>query len=147
MLDDYRAAEQTLLGALDARSRWPISTEGDRRDQAAVSTFLALSIARQGRYADAEKVIAPVVKLHRDLAARNHDDQWQHVELAAALLAQALCEPPHRTALLNEAAALIARVPAEMGKLHSLRLWRDLVRDEQHRHTAAMTGGTGRGAV
>jgi hypothetical protein len=51
----------------------------------------------------------------------------------------ALPHPPHRTALLNEAARLIGRVPSEMGKLHSLRFWRDLVSDEQHRHAAAMT--------
>ncbi|HEY5101464.1 MAG TPA: hypothetical protein VII70_01675 [Steroidobacteraceae bacterium] len=139
LLGDYRAAEHALLDALDARGRWPVSNNGDRREQGVVSTYLALALARQGSFAESEKVIAPVVKLHRDLGARNQDDQWQHVELAAALFAQALCDPPHRTALLHEAGSLIARVPKEMGKLHSLHFWRDLVRDEQHRHAAAMT--------
>jgi hypothetical protein len=138
MLRDYSAAERTLREALDARRRWPLRNNGDRREQAEVSTFLAMALARQGRLAESEKVIAPVVKLHRELAARNHDDQWQKVELAAALFAQALADKVHHAALLSEATALVARVPPEMAKLHSVRLWHERIREEQHAHTAAI---------
>jgi hypothetical protein len=78
------------------------------------------------------------VKLHRGLAARNHDDQWQRVELAAALYAQALSDKPHRVALLKESATLVARVPAEMRELHSVRLWRERIRKEQLAPAVAM---------
>jgi hypothetical protein len=139
MLRDYSGAERTLREALDARRHWPLRDTGDRREEAEVSTFLSMALGRQGRLADAEKVIAPVVKLHRELAARNHDDQWQKVELAAALYAQALVDKPHHIALLSEAAALVAHVPEEMGRLHSVRLWRDRIREEQRGRVAAVT--------
>ena len=94
-----------------------------------------------GRAADAEQVITPVVKFHRELAARNHGDEWQHVELASALYAQALADKRLRPALLKEAAALISSVPAEMRDFRSVRLWRDRIRDEQRARTAAASGG------
>jgi hypothetical protein len=131
MLGDYAAAERTLREGMDARNHWPTRNNGDRREQAEVSTYLAMAIAREGRPAEAASVIAPVVKLHRALAARNHDDAWQRVELAAALFAEALAEKPRRTALLNEASALVARVPLEMRDLRSIHVWRDRIRAEQ----------------
>ena len=137
-LGNYAAAERVLREALDARSHWPTNSASDRREEAEVSTLLALALARQGHLVESEKVIGPVVKLHRQLAARNHDDQWQHVELAAALFAQALTDKPHRASLLKESAALVNRVPAEMGQLHSVRLWRDRLRQEQHARAVAM---------
>src|SRR5450755_1926451 len=94
------------------------------------SSCPAMALAQQGRLAESNTVITPVVKLHRDLATRNHDDQWQHMELAAALYAQALSDKPRRAAQLNEAATLVARLPAEMRDLHSVRLWRDRIRAE-----------------
>jgi Novel STAND NTPase 1 len=137
MLGDFAASERTLREALQARNGWPTSNNGDRRDQAEVSTWLAMALARQGRLAESNTVITPVVKLHRKLAARNHDDQWQHLELAAALYAQALSDKPRRAALLNEAATQVARLPAEMRDLHSVRLWRDRIRGESRVSTAA----------
>jgi uncharacterized protein YukE len=138
MLGDYVASERTLRAAQDARKGWPTNNNSDRRDQAEVSTWLAMAVARQGRLAESANVIAPLVKLHRGLAARNHDDQWQRVELAAALYAQALSDKPHRAALLKESATLVARVPAEMRELHSVRLWRERIRKEQLAPAVAM---------
>jgi len=146
-LGDFAAAERTLRDGLNARTHWPTANNGDRREQAEVSSWLAMAIARQGRLAEAAGVIAPVVKLHRALAARNHDDASQRVELAIALYAQALSDKPRRAALLNEAAALIARAPPEMRELHSVRWWRDLIRQEQRARAAAVAdAATDRGA-
>ena len=136
MLGDYAAAERTLREALEARKRWPLETAFERRNQAEVSITLAMSLARQGRTEEAMQVINPVVAFHRELAARNHGDQWQHVELASALYAQALIDQPRRGALLKEAARLIDSTPAEMRPLHSVRLWRDRI-DEALRKPAA----------
>jgi AAA+ ATPase superfamily predicted ATPase len=127
MLGDYAAAERTMRVALEARQRWPLNTVFDRRQQGEVLIALAMSLARQGRTADATQVINPVVQLHRELAARNQGDQWQHVELASALYAQALVDPPRRVALLKEAGKLVDSTPAEMRELRSVRLWRDRI--------------------
>jgi len=128
-LGEYAAAEQTLRAALDAHKGYPDVTTQDHRDVAATKTLLALSVARQGRAAEAEQLIDPVVTMHRALAARNHGDRLQSVELAAALYAKALCESDKRAALLREAASLLDSLPPEMKALHSARLWRDRIRE------------------
>jgi tetratricopeptide (TPR) repeat protein len=132
LLGDFTAAEHTFNEALEARKHWPMGTDDLRREQAEVSTMLALALAGQGRGADAQQVIDPIIRFHRDLAARNHGDQQQHVELARALYAKALIDPSHHTALLQEAAALFDSVPAQMRGLRSVRIWRDRVRDALH---------------
>ena len=77
----------------------------DRARLGELSTWLAMAIARQGRLAEAAQVMAPVIKFHRELSAKNRGDQWQNVELAAALYAQALTDKTRSAALLREAAA------------------------------------------
>ena len=141
ILGDTAAAESDMRAALDIHKHWPNHTAFDRRDEARVSTLLAMALAREGHAADAEQVITPVVKFHRELAARNHGDEWQHVELASALYAQALADKRQRPALLKEAAALISGVSAEMRDLHSVRLWRDRIREELRARTAAVARG------
>jgi len=97
-----------------------------------MSTLLAMSLARQGKVAEAREVIAPVVKLHRDLATHNKDDHWQHLELAAALYASALTDPSKIPALLAEAGRLMASTPAEMQRLRIFVLWRDRIAAAAH---------------
>jgi hypothetical protein len=140
MLGDYSASERVLREALAARTHWPMRNNRDRREHAEVSTYLAMAIARQGRLAEAHSVIAPVVAMHRELAARNHDDAWQRVEFAAALFAEALADKPRHAQLLNEASALVEQAPAEMADLHSVRLWRERIREELHRRSTATAG-------
>ena len=124
LLEDYPAAERAMRMALEERAKWPLDTDADRRGQMEVSTYLALALARQARLDEARQVIAPVVTFHRALAARNHGDQWQHVELAAALYAESLTDARRAPALRREAAALVDAVPAPMRVLWSVRLWR-----------------------
>jgi hypothetical protein len=92
-----------------------------RRDVFSMSTLLTNSLAKQGRCADSAQVIAPVVAYQRALLAPNHGDEWQHVEMADALYAEASCDAPRRSALLQEAAALIDSVPPPMSKLRTFR--------------------------
>ena len=138
LLGDYAAAEQSLREALEARKHWPNSTDDGRREQAEVSTMLALALTGQRRNDDARQVIEPVVRFQRELAARNHGDQQQHVELARALYAQALIEPARRGALLQEAASLFDSVPAQMQTLRSVRIWRDRVHEAMHASAASL---------
>ncbi len=140
-LEDYQGAERAARDALEWRGRWPVQNDGERRDQAEVATGLALAVMRQGRAAEALEVINPVVKFHRELAARNHGDQWQHVELASALYAQALSDLRRRAPLLREAATLIDSVPAPMRALQSVRRWRDRISQSLRESNAAFVPG------
>ena len=54
MLGDFAASEHTLREALDARKGWPTNNNSDRREQAEVSTWLAMALARQGRLAESK---------------------------------------------------------------------------------------------
>ena len=146
MLGDPAATEQSMRQALEMHKHWPTHNAFDQRDDARMATLLAMALAREGRAADAQHVITPVVKFHRELAARNHGDEFQHVEFASALYAQALADKHARPALLKEADALIAGLPAQMRDLRSVRLWRDRIREELHGRTAASAHGALRGA-
>ncbi|GAC1667079.1 MAG: hypothetical protein NVS9B2_08070 [Steroidobacteraceae bacterium] len=129
LLGDYAGAERAERAAMDSRKHSsPIEAVADKRDMGELSTWLAMALARQGRHAEAAQAIAPVVKFQRGLAARNHGDEWQNVELAAALYAQALTDKNRGTALLNEAAAKLDSLPATMRNLHDVRQWRERIR-------------------
>jgi hypothetical protein len=95
----------------------------EQRDIGQISTWLALTLARQHRLPEAKATIGPVIALQRGLAARNHGDEWQHVELAAALYTDALASPNSRSGLLREAAALLSHLPAEMRATTTVRRW------------------------
>jgi tetratricopeptide (TPR) repeat protein len=128
LLGDFAAAEQAERASIAARSRSPIEAVADRRDIIELSTWLGMAVARQGRLAEAEKIIAPSVKFHRDLDTKNHGDQWQHVEFASALYAESLVDKARSAALLREAAAKLDALPPAMRPLHDVKLWRDFIR-------------------
>jgi tetratricopeptide (TPR) repeat protein len=130
-LGNFTAAEQAERTALAARKEWGNLATPDQRDLGELSTWLAMSLARQGRIADAAQTIGPVVKFQRELAARNHDDKWQPLELAGALYAQSLTDKNRSAALLLEAAGLVERMAPTLRDLHDVRLWRDLIRQAQ----------------
>jgi tetratricopeptide (TPR) repeat protein len=136
LLGDLAATESTVRVALDAHKHWFSQTESDKRDDADITILLALTLAREGKTAESQHLLDPVLKYHRGLAAHNHGDEWQHVQLASALYAKAVAEPRDRAALLKEASALVAHVPAAMGELHSVRLWRDRIHEGVNFRTA-----------
>jgi hypothetical protein len=131
-LGDYAAAEQSARAAKAAKEQWPIEPVTDGRQQAELSTLLALALSGQGRVADAKAVIDPAVKFSRELAARNHGDELQKLELAAALYVQALTDPARRASLLAESRGLIASVPDQMKALESVRFWAERVARAAH---------------
>jgi hypothetical protein len=99
--------------------------------------LLAMALARQGSTSAAQAVILPIVRLQRELTARNHDDQWQHLELASSLYAQALADHAHAQALLREASALVAALPAPLHELCTVRLWHARIGEAVHGAAAA----------
>jgi hypothetical protein len=99
----------------------------DQRQMAKDSTWLAMSLARQGKLAEAAQVIDPIVKFDEQLLARNHGDVWVPYELAGALYAQSLAEPAQRTRLLSRSAALLHGLPPTLQKLRDVRWLREWV--------------------
>ena len=124
---DYAAAVRSLRSAYASREAVGDHNTDDHRDIARISTWLALALARSGRAGEAAKTIEPTVRLERLLALRNHGDQWQHVELAAALYDQALAEPDRRGRQLHEAGALLANIPPAIRDTADVRIWRDWI--------------------
>jgi tetratricopeptide (TPR) repeat protein len=124
---DYSAAEQGLRTALAARAQTGNSSQDDKRVLGQLTTWLAIAVARQGRTAEAAKLIAPVVQFERGLTARNHGDAWVPVELAGALYAQALTARAQSPTLLHEAAALVNSLPADMRGMHDQRMLREYI--------------------
>jgi hypothetical protein len=99
----------------------------DQRQMVKDSTWLALSLARQGRLGEAAQVIDPVVKFERGLLKRDHGDVWVAYELAGALYAESLAEPARRGHLLSDATALLRGLPPTLQNLHDVRLLRQWV--------------------
>jgi tetratricopeptide (TPR) repeat protein len=130
-LGNFAAAERAERAALAARKEWGNQATPDQRDLGEVSTWLAMSLARQDRIAEAAQTIGPVVTFQRELAARNHGDKWQPFELACALYVQSLTDNHKSAALLREAAGLVDGLPPTLRALHDVRLWRDLVQEAQ----------------
>jgi len=127
LLGNFSTAEQAERAALEARKHWPSASTSDRRQLGELTTWLAMTLARQGHLEEAAREIAPVVKFQRELAARNHGDQWQPVELASALYAQAMADKTQRARLLREAAGLLDNVAPALRSLHDVRRWRERI--------------------
>lgn len=104
------------------------SSVSDQRQLAKDSTWLAMSLARQGKLAEAAKVIDPIVKFDEHLLARNRGDVWVPYELAGALYAQSLAEPARRERLLSRSAALLEGLPPRLQRLQDVRWLRGWVR-------------------
>jgi tetratricopeptide (TPR) repeat protein len=144
LLGDYPAAEAAERASLKARAQSPTEAVSDRRDVVELTTWLAMAVAAQGRTAEARQLLAPALKFQRDLAPKNRGDQWQYVELASALYAEAIADKEHSAPLLREAASRLDAVPDAMKSMHDVRLWRSLVSTAEG--GAAVPGAAERGA-
>jgi tetratricopeptide (TPR) repeat protein len=130
-LGNYAAGESAEREAIAARKKYLTEAIGDRRDVAMKSTWLTMSLGKQGRLDEAAQVITPIVEFHRGLAAKNHGDRWQPLEFASALYAEALAKPNNRAALLHDAAALVEALPVEMRSVSDVRKWRERIQKAQ----------------
>jgi tetratricopeptide (TPR) repeat protein len=133
---DFAAAERSEAKAIAARKAAGAAAMDDRRFLYEAVTWLALAQTRQGHAREAAQTIAPAVNFQRELAARNRGDRWQPQELAAALYAQALCDPGKRVALLHEATALIDGLAPEVRATHDVQRWRARILEAQRSGTA-----------
>ena len=96
-LKEYAAADADIRHAVELRKSIPTRTLGERRDEAGQATLAAMIAARLERYAEARRLIDPVLELHRGLFARaDNEDLTQHIEFAQALYASALARSAAR---------------------------------------------------
>jgi tetratricopeptide (TPR) repeat protein len=134
MLGNYAAAKSALASAV------PIAATGDdwvsRNYHASLIVLQSIAMSRLGQTTEARALLTPVLDWQRARFARNHDDAEQRLDYASALYALALTDGAHRGELLNQAAAIIAALPAEMRALKSTRMWLDRVQSERG-HAAA----------
>jgi hypothetical protein len=126
-LGRFAAAEQHEREALAARKIWGTQATPDQRDLGESSTWLAMAIAQQARNAEAQDIIAPVVKFQRELAARNRSDRRLAYELALALYAQSLSDRTHSPALRQEATRLLNTLAPELRSLPEVQRLRQRI--------------------
>jgi tetratricopeptide (TPR) repeat protein len=128
-LGNFAAAEKALGEASKLNA---LNTDfGSRRLQRRILVWRSMALAILGRPADAAGLLAPVLAEARERNARNFDDQAERLDFAATLSAQALVDPAHRTALLDEALRLIEKLPQEMRGLLSTQQWRERILHER----------------
>jgi tetratricopeptide (TPR) repeat protein len=131
-LKEYAVADAEIRRAVELRKSIPPRTLGERRDEAAQASLAAMIAARLERYAEARRLIDPVLELHRELFARgDNEDLTQHIEFAQALYASALARPGGNAAELKQAAALIDALPPAMRALISVGRIRASITDAQ----------------
>ena len=130
-LKEYAAAEREIQLAIDNRRRLPTHLMIDKLDASYERVLLALTVARQGRNAEALKIVEPELKWHRELVSRGSEDLYfQRTLLARAQLAAALASPDKAPALLAEAAAIMDGLPKTMTRLKTIALLRSSIAEE-----------------
>jgi tetratricopeptide (TPR) repeat protein len=132
-LKDYGAADADIKRALEIRRGIPNRNLNEERDAYDELMLAAMIAARLERYAEAQRIIEPVLKFHRNLYARGKDneDLGQHVQFAQALYVSALAAPGQKTSQLTQAAAIIDGLPPLMRGQISIAVWRDRIAEEQ----------------
>ena len=103
-----------------------------RREAAQVQTTLAISLAAQGKNADAVRALEPVLALRRSLhLVGDADYQFEYAQL---LYARALCEPGQAASLLAQAIHELDTLPADMRTMRTVALWRGWIDKEAGHH-------------
>ncbi|HET7537190.1 MAG TPA: hypothetical protein VFJ90_12085, partial [Candidatus Didemnitutus sp.] len=91
-LKDYATAEKEVQQAISYRKLLPNRTAQAERDASDDRILLGMTLAQEGNFGNAWKIIEPDLKIHRDLKARGSDDVQQLLQLATVLYAAALAQ-------------------------------------------------------
>lgn len=133
-LGHYAQAESAGRAALKWGKVTLSDSISDRRQMVKDSTWLALSLARQGKLREAAQVIDSAVSFEEGLFKRNHGDVWVPYELAGTLYAQSLAEPAQRARLLSRSATLLRGLAPPLQKLQDVRWLRQWVAQAMQAH-------------
>lgn len=136
LIEDIRTATAPAKSDFDQRCEY-----GDRL------VPLAILLAKSGRREEAGQILAPAVEFFRRHLASNPNHPAMLEDLAFALFAQALAEPPDNTegrvALLDETSRLIAAMTDEYRALRWVRLLEGWVALERRRAGAPVASSAG----
>jgi hypothetical protein len=125
-LKNFAAAEEYARRSVE---HWRALKDAGLRHEvlgAQNKTLLAQSIARQGRSAESMQILRPLLAFFREQRARPHENRMLDFQYAHALYAAALAEPAEREARLDEASAVLDRLPPDMNSWKTgkrLRTW------------------------
>ncbi len=129
-MGDYAAAEKRARSALEMVR----STDNDSlRDGAEASqsrALLAIALARQGKVAEANQVLAPALAFYQLPAVFKSDDETLKVQHARALYAAALANPVEKSKYLGEAAQRFDLMPAPLKRLKNFVIVREEIARE-----------------
>jgi len=131
---NFEAAAQSAHAGSEVARRNRSGRVVDKVSGAEPAIYEAIALARLGKATEASRTLSPALALHRDLYRRNHDFEGQRLDFAAALYADALANPAHRTESLDEAARIIRALPASMRALTTVKRWEQLVAAEYTGH-------------
>ena len=129
---DYATAASAARSARERAESRPDRSIFAQRRHARAAVQEAIALAGAGRPQDAARVLAPALKLERELYGRNRDNEDQRLEFATTLYAEALVDKERHAALLEQAAAIVAGLPAEMRGLRTVGIWADRIQRELH---------------
>jgi tetratricopeptide (TPR) repeat protein len=132
-LKDYATAERLAAQLQEVRKQEPPRTMVTRREATYERMYAALILSRLNRQAEAQQLIAPLLKFERELTTLNHDDPTQRLELALALYVAAVAGLGEPATQLAEAATIMDKLPPEMKQLRSTSVIRGYIADEQTR--------------
>jgi tetratricopeptide (TPR) repeat protein len=131
-MNEYAAADVAIKKALEIRRTIPTRTSFEVRDADEQLMLAATIAARLQRYAEAQQIIEPVLKMHRGLYDRkDNDDLSQRVEFAQALYVSALAAPGQKAMQLTQAASLLDGLPPLMRRQISIAYLRGQIAEEQ----------------
>jgi len=128
-LGQFAAAERAAREGLRHWGQIVPRNRFEKLDTSEMRILLGMAVARQGRLDEARKLLEPDLRQHRQWLKGGSDDRGQHLLLAYALLGAAVATPEQSRELLEEASAILKRLPPEMSRLKSvarLRGWINL---------------------
>jgi hypothetical protein len=128
-------AEKEIQEAIRYRAMLPNLSTESARAASEERVLLGMIKVQEQRLEDGWKTIEPEIKVQRDLKARGTDDVMQQIQLAttlyAAALTQARADSERSVAWLDESAAILEALPAQVKKCRSWREVRGWVADEK----------------
>ena len=128
---DYATVDRVMRRSLQLRKELSdLSLEG-QREVSVEQALAAMALARLGRAAEAQALIAPALKFQLELAARNREDPTQRLEFAKVLYAAAVAGAGDSKALLAEATAQINKQPPEWARTAPVTFWRERIAEER----------------
>ena len=129
-LGEYIPAESNLRKALVF---FQFNETPSLFDQASIHdahALLAMTLARQGKFEEANKVVAPALAYYRLPVVQKSDDETMKFYNARTLLAVALANPAEKNKYLTEAALRYDSMPPALRRLKNFARIRDEIARE-----------------